>query len=121
MKTGRFARHQRLTQASEFSLVFKDPHKKCGDANMLVLARKNNNSHARLGLAVAKKHLKKAVARNYFKRVIREIFRQHQKELHGFDIVVVARAGSAQISKADFNLSVQNIWRGLIIKCKESS
>jgi ribonuclease P protein component len=49
---------------------------------------------ARLGLVVAKKHLKRAVDRNRFKRLVRESFRSHQEQLAGLDVVVLARNGA---------------------------
>lgn len=49
---------------------------------------------ARLGLVVAKKHLKRAVDRNRFKRLVRESFRAHQQQLEGLDVVVLARSGA---------------------------
>ena len=74
MLTGRFTRQQRLTQASEFKSVFAKPCVKQGDANMLILGKFNKQKSARLGLAVAKKQLKRAVSRNRFKRLTRESF-----------------------------------------------
>lgn len=49
---------------------------------------------ARLGLVVAKKHLKRAIDRNRFKRLVRESFRSHQLQLAGLDVVVLARNGA---------------------------
>lgn len=51
---------------------------------------------ARLGLVVGKKHLKKAVDRNRFKRLVRESFRHHQEQLKGLDIIVLARGAAKQ-------------------------
>ena len=121
MSTGRFARQQRLLQASEFKHVFSNPCAKQGDANMLLLGRKNSQNIARLGLAIAKKQLKRAVARNRFKRLIRESFRQHQDLLHNLDIVVMARSGVAfRTNKEILDLLEQN-WQILVKKCEKSS
>lgn len=57
----------------------------------MFLARNNGNNDARLGLAVPKKHIPKAVDRNRIKRMIREGFRVRQKRLQGKDIVVVIK------------------------------
>jgi ribonuclease P protein component len=56
-----------------------------------VLAIRNCQPQARLGLIVAKRHLKQAVKRNYIKRAIRESFRQHQERLSGLDLVVLLK------------------------------
>lgn len=46
---------------------------------------------ARLGIVVAKRNVKLAVARNRIKRLVRETFRQQQQRLDGLDIVVVVK------------------------------
>lgn len=46
---------------------------------------------------VGKKHLKRAVDRNRFKRLARESFRHHQQLLEGLDIIVLARAGAGRV------------------------
>lgn len=45
---------------------------------------------ARLGLAVSKKQVKRAVDRNRIKRLIREVFRHRRDSLKGYDLVVMA-------------------------------
>lgn len=49
----------------------------------------NEAGFARLGMAVPKRLIKTAVGRNRIKRIIRESFRQNQKALTGFDVIVV--------------------------------
>lgn len=121
MLTGRFSRQQRLTQASEFKKVFANPCVKQGDANMLLLGIKNNQETARLGLAVAKKQLKRAVSRNRFKRLTRESFRHHLSTINNLDIVVVARAGAEfKTNKELLDLLSKN-WQILIKKCEKLS
>jgi len=119
MFTGRFARQQRLTQASEFKKVFADPCAKQGDANMLVLGRKNSQQTARLGLAVAKKQLKRAVSRNRFKRLTRESFRHHLNVIKDMDIVVVARAGAENKTNRELLDLLEKNWQILIKKCEK--
>ena len=48
------------------------------DPLFTVLCRCNNSDLARLGLAISKKHCRRAVGRNRIKRIVRESFRQHQ-------------------------------------------
>ena len=47
---------------------------------------KNNLEHPRLGLTVAKKHLKRAHDRNRIKRLVRESFRLSQHNLPSCDL-----------------------------------
>lgn len=56
-----------------------------------MLAKAGARGEARLGMVVAKRHVKAAVARNRIKRFIREAFRLQQRRLAGLDIVVVVR------------------------------
>ena len=117
--TGRFSRQQRLTQASEFNNVFAKPCAKQGDANMLILGVKNNQQTARLGLAVAKKQLKRAVSRNRFKRLTRESFRLHLDIIKDLDIVVVARAGAENKTNRELLEILSKNWHSLKKKCEK--
>jgi len=60
---------------------------------------------ARLGITAPKSY-GNAVARNRFKRLIREIFRTHRHQLPPLDIVVLSKKGAAPVSleivKKDF-------------------
>ena len=121
MLTGRFARQQRLTQASEFKNVFAKPCVKQGDASMLILGIKNHHQTARLGLAVAKKQLKRAVSRNRFKRLTRESFRHHLDIIKGLDVVVVARAGAENRTNREILDTLSKNWHILKKKCERLS
>lgn len=59
-----------------------------GGALLTVHYMPNQLGHARLGLIVGRKIAKRAVQRNYMKRVLRELFRQQQPELPGLDLLV---------------------------------
>ena len=117
MFTGRFARHQRLLRPAEFKQVFDRPCK-ISDKYLTLLCRQNDLPQARMGLAIAKRQIKTAVARNRIKRFSRETFRQHQLELAGLDIVVLARTSAAQLTKQELRRVLDNLWQGLIKKCK---
>jgi len=54
----------------------------------------NEEGHARLGVALAKRFIKKAVQRNQIKRQIREAFRLSQ-DLPAVDIVVLTRKSTS--------------------------
>ena len=105
-----FKRPQRLLNASEFQQVFDHVDAKVGHQAFLILATCNSRSHGRLGLIVAKKHLKRAVARNAFKRQVRESFRIHQAMLGGIDLIVMARAGAQTFTPQALRAEIEKAW-----------
>jgi len=90
--TGGFQRPQRLLKSSEFKAVFAH-QQRLGSRYFTVLIKPNTYVNARLGLAISKKNVKLATARNRIKRIIRESFRSHQTLLTGLDCVVLAKKG----------------------------
>ena len=120
MNSERFARQQRLLKPSEFKHVFARPQRQ-SDHIMTLLARENKLNHARLGLAISKKQLRRAVDRNRIKRLIRESFRSHQDQLVGLDIVVMVRSGIAALSNSSIFETLDKHWQRLAEKCEKSS
>lgn len=84
-----FSPDRRLRNAAEFNQVFAQPVK-LKDRYFTVLSRKNDLMQSRLGLAISKRQLKRAVDRNRVKRLIRENFRAKIDQLPSIDIVVTA-------------------------------
>lgn len=114
-----FQKHQRLLTGAAFSRVFKKA-RRSRDKCFTVLARRTNDDlPARLGLAISKKHCKKASARNRIKRVVRESFRLHQAELQGLDIVVINQPAAALASNPELCKSLESHWRHLSTKRKD--
>ena len=107
--TERFPEKYRLIRPSDFQEVFKTALR-YADKKFLVLARNNDLSFARLGLAVSAKRIKTAVQRNKVKRVIRENFRRNKSRLKGLDIVVVAHKNAAGESNADLRQALSRLW-----------
>jgi ribonuclease P protein component len=52
---------------------------------------RENDAFPRLAVSASSRCLKQAVARNAFKRQVRELFRAHREELTGLDVLVRAR------------------------------
>ncbi len=77
-----------------------------------VLMRENERGCARLGLAVGKKQVPGAVARNRIKRLVRESFRHHSTALEGFDVVVLCRS-SCRASNEELRRSLAKHWQRL--------
>jgi len=108
-----FTRDHRLNRPCDYKFVFKNPTK-ISSRYFTVLAKSNGLPHARLGLAISKKVAKKAVTRNYIKRLIRESFRINSHHIENLDIVFIARKGaeSLPISSKNTELFVP-IWEKL--------
>jgi ribonuclease P protein component len=114
-----FPRDRRLTKASEFQNVFAQATKS-SDAYFTVLARGNALDNPRLGLAVSKRYLKRAIDRNRIKRLTREAFRQRQHDLGGFDFVVMAKTAVIQANNETLQRSLRHHWSRLLKQCEPS-
>ncbi len=107
----------RLLTPRDFKQVFDAAALKVSTKEVLILARLNQLDHARLGLVIAKKHVRRANARNRIKRVIRETFRLEQHlfgaPAAGVDIVILARAGMDRLDNEVLHQQLPSLWRQL--------
>lgn len=87
MPTLRFTKKAKLIKTDEFSSVFNF-RKRISAKYLAVHYQPNATGHARLGLVVGKKVAKRAVDRNYMRRVLREFFRIQQHEINHVDLVI---------------------------------
>ncbi len=75
--TGQFERTRRIVKTDEFSSVFRlRPVFKT--EHLVLYARANTMTHARLGVVAAKRLAPRAVTRNLVKRAVREGFRRSE-------------------------------------------
>ncbi len=107
-----FPRQSRLLTASDYQRVFKQGNKLVGRYSVMIYAP-NTMNKARLGLAIAKKKIAKANARNLVKRIIRESFRLAQHNLPNIDIVVLARNGITKLDKTQLRHYFDTQWQKL--------
>ena len=110
----------RLTKPAEYKKVFDKPVKS-SDMYFTLLAIKNDFDHPRLGLAIAKKNIKKAVHRNAIKRAVRENFRIQQQSLGNIDIVVLARREAVDAPLELLRKSLEKHWLRLVSRCASCS
>jgi ribonuclease P protein component len=110
----------RLKKPAEYKKVFAKPVKS-SDQYFTLLAIKNDLDHPRLGLAIAKKNIKKAVHRNVIKRIARESFRMRQQSLGNMDIVVLARREAADAPLDLLRKSLERHWLKLVTRCDSCS
>ena len=80
---------------------------------------KDQGLQSRIGFAVAKKQLKRAVDRNKVKRLIRESFRLHQNDLPNLDIVVMVRFKISQLNNQQIFARLDKHWRKVIKQCEK--
>ena len=90
------------------------------DGFFTVTATSNQTGAPRLGLAVALRAAGGAVARNRLRRLIRESFRLHQREIPAVDVVVSARPAAAAASGATLRLSLATLWKRVGEQCATS-
>lgn len=120
-----FQKSLRLLNASDYQSVFNDAQFKASHQHLLILSRSNTASNPdgtpRLGLVIAKKHIRLAVQRNRIKRILRETFRHHQQELAGIDAVVLARRGLDQLDNAQLHKLFNKQWARIIKKAAQAN
>ena len=115
-----FPQQLRLKKPAEYKKVFARPVKS-SDTYFTLLAIKNDFDHPRLGLAIAKKNIKKAVHRNVIKRAVRESFRMQQQSLGNLDIVVLARREAVDAPLELLRKSLEKHWLRLVSRCASCS
>jgi ribonuclease P protein component len=98
----------RLHKTDEFSSVFAFKRTLRGRFYMLHY-RPNGRETARLGVAVAKKLVKRASGRNLLKRIAREVFRLQRAGLPAYDVVVRVRVSVAEASRAELHRDLQRL------------
>lgn len=117
-KTGEtFSRSKRLTHANEFKQVFKNNIRVSDDCITLLIGKRRGNS-ARLGFAIAKKQLKRAIDRNRIKRLLRESFRLRHNELPNVDIVIMVRHNIIELNHAEIFSRLNKHWQQIIDLCE---
>jgi ribonuclease P protein component len=113
MKEFGFTHTMRLVDPADFKRVFR-AGKRVSARAFTVFCCSNGLVYPRLGLAISRKHLSRAVDRNRIKRLIRESFRHWQQILKGRDLVVLSKPGIGQYSNSDLRRCLESQWLRLI-------
>ena len=79
----------KLSKTDEFSSVFSFRRRIFGEC-LTAHYMPNTLGYPRLGIVVGRKIARRAVARNYIRRIVREWFRKNRSRLGGLDLVVRA-------------------------------
>jgi ribonuclease P protein component len=109
----RFGKFRRLTDKAGYKRVFGRSRRYTDDC-FTVLIHEDHQAGPRLGLAIAKKTIKTAVARNRIKRIIRESFRTHADQIGSNDIVVMARRGADNKTNKELHAALDRCWSRLV-------
>jgi len=104
-----FPRDLRLTKAEQYQRVFAGSSR-FGNRYITVLAKENQLEHPRLGMAIAKKSVKRAVDRNRIKRIIRESFRANSTTLPAVDLVFMCRPLILEQDNATIFQHIEKQW-----------
>jgi ribonuclease P protein component len=115
-----FPRSRRLLRPTEFQRIFKGADWRVAGAAFTLLAVANTLGHPRLGVALSKRQVRRAVERNRIRRQLRESFRLHQHQLGGIDIVVLGRAGVDALSTQVLRSAIDRSLEELAKRCKRS-
>ena len=114
-----FPRRLRLTRACEFQQVFKNNFR-CADACVTILVGRKTGAGPRLGFAIARKQVPKAVGRNRLKRLFRESFRKAQHRLPDRDLVIMVRREIQLVGTDKIRAAMDQHWNSIIKQCEKS-
>jgi ribonuclease P protein component len=109
----------RLRRKCDFDAAYARG-RRMSDGFFAVTATSNESGAARLGLAVAVRAAGGAVARNRIRRIVRESFRLHQRELPAVDLVVSARPAARAASGQTLHASLAALWKKVSEQCVTS-
>ncbi len=80
--------------------------------NIIINFTENNLPYSRFTFVISKKVAKRAVDRNYFKRILRHIAHLHIiNEIKGFDFVVVAKKESQQSTFEEIETEATSLFK----------
>jgi len=118
MPKATFGKDRRLLNAYDFKQVFDNNSVRVAHPKLLILAKPNSLSTARLGLVIAKKNVPTSVARNRLKRVVRESFRITTIPVP-VDIVFLARKDAHKLSPEEMSTLLQQSWHKLALRLEQ--
>jgi ribonuclease P protein component len=113
-----FGRAFKINQSSQYSSVFNNADFRVSSPNLTFIVKENKHSHARIGVVVAKKNIRRAVDRNLVKRIVKESFRKGEVSTLTVDIVVLVRGNLMRLNRKQQNEDLSFLWQSLIKKIR---
>ncbi|WP_350561690.1 ribonuclease P protein component [Psychrobacter sp. CAL346-MNA-CIBAN-0220] len=111
LPTACFTKAQRLLTPAAFRDVFDAPERKLHQSHLMAFVRSNTHDQPRIGMAITKRKVPTAVARNLIKRQIRENFRVQSHKLENKDIVFIIKKSIKDLNNKDLKNQINNIFK----------
>lgn len=106
-----FTKEQRLLTPAAFREVFDAPERKLHQSHLMAFVSTNTHAQPRVGMAITKRKVPTAVARNLIKRQIREQFRVKAIDLENKDIVFIIKKSIKGIDKKELKSEINAIFK----------
>jgi ribonuclease P protein component len=103
---------RRLRRKSDFEAAYAGG-RRLGNGFFGVTTIWNDQGGPRLGLAVSLRVAGGAVERNRIRRIVRESFRLHQRDLPALDLVVSARNRARDAAGPALHASLAALWKSV--------
>ena len=109
----------RIKKSEDIEQVLKKKNS-VGNKNYIIYIMKNSEAkNFRLAMSVSKK-LGNAVVRNHQKRLIRQVFTKYKLEIQSFDIFVIARHNSINLTYSEVESNIAYLIKKIGILNKEN-
>ena len=76
-----FAQKDKKLTKKTIQLIYKTGHKIYNKSFILIWKLENESNTTKMLISIPKRHIKKAVDRNYIKRIIKEVYRKNQNDI----------------------------------------
>lgn len=114
----RFTKSQRLLTAADFKSVFDAPERKLHQSHLMAFISSNEAQMPRIGMAITKRRVPTAVARNRLKRQIREQFRLQSHQLQNKDVIFIVKNSISDLDNKELKNQINNIFNKIKNKNK---